>query len=159
MGERPLVRYCESLGQVRVKNIPKAKAGEMAIEMTLHVDEDEKLSVTAIESKHKKPLLVEFEFNETYESKGVQLIIDAIKYKAQDNEVQKKINIFKNRIKDVRIKYQRDYAIREEMNLFMSKLNRLKYDISIEIIDQLLNDLENRTKKLKLKKSQEQKLD
>ena len=153
MGERPLIRYCESLGQVRVKNIPKGKAGEIAIEMTLHVDEDEKLSVTAIENKHKKFLTVEFEFNETYESKGVQLIIDAIKFKAHDNEMQKKINIFKNLVKDVRIKYQLDYKIREEMNFFMSKLNKLKDGITMESLDQLLSDLQTKVKKLKIKKN------
>jgi molecular chaperone DnaK (HSP70) len=78
MGERPLIRYCESLGQVKVKNIPRVKAGEISIELNIVADEDEKLTITAIESKNKKNLPVEFEFNEVYVSKGVQMLIDAV---------------------------------------------------------------------------------
>ncbi len=153
MGERPLIRYCESLGQVKVKNIPKSRAGEISIEMTMHVDEDEKLTVSAIENKHGKALPVEFEFNETYESKGVQLLLDAIKFKSQDSEVQKRVTIFKNLVKDVRIKYQHDYLVREEMNAFMSRLNKLKEEIDLQSMDSLIKDLNERVLKLKINKN------
>ena len=152
MGERPLIRYCESLGQVKVKNIPKSRAGEISIELTLYVDADEKLTVTAIESKHSKALPVEFEFNETYESKGVQLLLDAIRFKVEDAEVQKRVNTFKNMVKDVRVKYQHDYLIREEMNAFMSRLNKLKEEIDLQSMDLLIKNLQERIQELKIEK-------
>ena len=152
MGERPLIRYCESLGQVRVKSIPKSRAGEISIELTLYVDEDEKLTVSATESKHNKGLPVEFEFNETYESKGVQLLLDSIRFKHEDAEIQKRVTNFKNMVKDVRVKYQHDYMIREEMNAFMSQLNKLKEEIDLQSMDSIINQLEERIRELKLKK-------
>ena len=153
MGERPLIRFCESLGQVKVKGIPRSKAGEISIELTLYVDEDEKLTVSAVENKNNKPLHVEFEFNETYESKGVQLLLDAIKYKSQDLAIQNKVTKFKNLVKDVRVKYQRDFLVREEMNSFMSRLNKLRDEINIENMNELIGNLEKRVEQLKLKKS------
>ena len=151
MGERPLIRYCESLGQVKVKSIPRVKAGEISIELNIVADEDEKLTITAIESKNKKNLPVEFEFNEVYVSKGVQMLIDAVKFKAQDAECEKKVADFKSKIKDVRIKYKRDYHIREEMNAYMSRLNKLKDEMSVETINSLFNDLKKKLVQLKVK--------
>jgi Zn-dependent M32 family carboxypeptidase len=71
--------------------------------------------------------------------------------KAQDAECEKKVAEFKSKIKDVRIKYKRDYHIREEMNAYMSRLNKLKDEMSVETINSLFNDLKKKLVQLKVK--------
>ena len=133
------------------KGILKSCAGKISIELTLYVDEDEKLTVSATENKHNRALPVEFEFNETYESKGVQLLLDAIRFIHEDAEYQKRVTNFKNMVKDVRVKYKHDYLIREEMNVFMSQLNKFKEEIDLQSMALTINQLEERIRELKLK--------
>ena len=151
MGERPMVRYCESLGQVKVKNIPKAKAGELNIEISLIIDQDENLFVTAMDTKHKKNLPIEFHFQSVYESKGIQMILDAIKFKVPDNECEKKVKEFKTIIREVRTRYD-NHLIREEMNALLDTLNKSKQNMSAAVVDGLLVALKSKIEQLNLRK-------
>jgi hypothetical protein len=106
VGERPLIKHCEALGKVRVKQMPACKAGELQIELTLNVDVDEKLSCTAMDLTNKKQLPIDLEFNLTYSARGaVDQILDAMKFKQEDEELVEMAKEFKILIRDVRVKY------------------------------------------------------
>ncbi len=143
MGERILIRYCEPLAFIRVKKIPKSKAGELSIEINLTIDKDENMNIIATEMHSKKNLPIEYNFLENFESKSYRMILDGIKYKEQDIECDKKIREFKLVIKSIREKYK-DYTIREEINGFLNTLNKSKDEMNIELVNELLFDLYKR---------------
>lgn len=150
-GERKLIRYCEPLAHIKCKNITKSKAGELKIEMTLTVDKDENLKVTAVETYHmtKKQLAIEFFYLDNCEQKGYKLILDGANFKEQDNLVESKIREFKLTIKSVREK-SKEYKVREEMNTFLNSLNKSREILSIEVVNQLLADLYAKIIELKI---------
>ncbi len=148
-GERPLTRYCESLGKVYITKLPRVKAGEILIEVTLYVDADEKLSITALDVDSKKTLPIRLELNPTYKSRDVESIMDAIKYKKEDTQLVKLIKELKTMIRDIRVKYD-DFEVREEMNYFLNKLTKTEM-VDKESVEALIDEFYKKMLELDIK--------
>jgi molecular chaperone DnaK (HSP70) len=156
-GERPFSRYCHELGTLTVPNLPLEKAGNVQIEVTLCIDRDEILTVKAYEPKTDQNLEVQIDrSSSSVKEDEINLVLDAIKYKKQDEEKRVQINKVTELLKEVRAKYTdtelEDVALKE-VNRFVNWFNaqesfidEVDMDECIKCVEDFVEKLEKREK-------------
>ena len=93
-GERELAKDCRSLAKFELKNLPMAKAGALKIALSLNIDVDGLLSITAQEETTKVSCQIEIKPSYGLNEELVdEFLISAIEHSSQDFEVKKLIEI------------------------------------------------------------------
>jgi hypothetical protein len=113
------------------------------------VDEDEKLSLTAMDTSTKKPLPIQLELNPTFKSRDADMLMDALVNKKQDAKLVSLIKEFKSIIRDIRVRYD-DFEIREEMNAYLNRMTKME-DVTQESIEKLTEQFYKRLIELGIK--------
>lgn len=97
-GERKFTRDCNQLGKFDLKGIPPMPRGVPQIEITYEVDVNGILNVSACEKSTGKSekITIQNESNKLSKEQIEKMISDAEKFKAEDEEAQKKVEAKNN---------------------------------------------------------------
>lgn len=130
-GERPFIRYAIPLGTINIQNLPKAKAYDLEIEVSIGVDKNETWIVNAWLPKQNQNLNVNIK-KAIRSSQVKNLVVEAQKFKKKDIPIVNKIEKCRDLIKKARSKYnasEHAERVNQKMNLFVQWLTENSLNI------------------------------
>jgi molecular chaperone DnaK (HSP70) len=136
-GERPFIRYSSPLGTISIQNLPKAKAYDLEIEISISVDKNETWIVNAWLPKQNQNLSVNIKkaLRKKFDKNPV---VEAQKFKRKDKPIVSKIEKCRDIIKVARNKYSKsehEERVNQKMNLFVQWLTENSQNIDEADID------------------------
>lgn len=142
-GERPFMRYCFLLGTLVIEGLPEAKAGKVTFEVTVEIDKDETLVVTAIEPRENRNLKCVIEKGKI-KPYGASLITEAQLNLSNDNaalkKVEKLIDMIRN-ARDICEGKEFEKNVRDKMNMMVDWIAERREDIDKVNLDEKIEEV------------------
>jgi len=144
-GERSFQRYCFLLGTLQIEGLREAKAGKVSFDVTVEIDKDETLVVTAIEPRENKKLKCVIEKGKI-KPYGASLITDAQLNLNADTIALKKVEKISDIIRNARDSCEGkefETKVREKMNMMVNWMSDRDEDIDKVNLDEKITEVEN----------------